>query len=329
MRICKSSATLIDNNLISEELQESFKSGILIDNCTDHLPCYVMIEQALVGKKAARKIIGCDMRPKCIDRLKRKLDTTEWDLSNLNSADEKFNKFHTDLSCLIDHFLPVTERTLCSKSICKDPWLTPGLMRSISKCKQLYHATLGNESDQKRRKYTEYNSTLQKIKRHTKKYYYETQCQENKKNTKGLWKIINRAAGKISDKTSIIEYLNSNGLQLHNPKDITNTLGEYFSTVGKKFARKIASPTKNIDDYLSAISSNEKSLFLHPTTLGEISKLIRNLPNKRSSGHDGISNTILKEICEYICEPLCDIFNDSMSLGVFPEKMKLAEVVPL
>ena len=61
----------------------------------------------------------------------------------------------------------------------------------------------------------------------------------------------------------------------------------------------------------------------------EITKLIRSLPNKRSSGHDGINNIILKEISDYISEPLCEIFNDSMSHGVFPEKMKIAEVVHL
>ena len=53
------------------------------------------------------------------------------------------------------------------------------------------------------------------------------------------------------------------------------------------------------------------------------------LPNKRSSGHDGINNIILKEIGEYICIPLTYLFNESMTTGVFPDAMKLAEVVPL
>ena len=181
MRICKSSATLIENILISEELQETFKSGKLIDNCNDHLPCYVMIERALVSKKAPKKIIGRDM---CIDRLKRKLDTTGWDLNKLDSTEKKFNIFYTEILGLIDHFLPLSERTV-------------------------------------------------------KNYYYETQCQENKNNTKDLWKTINQALGKISDKTSIIKYLNTGGLQLHNPKDITESLGKYFSSVGQSLCEKL------------------------------------------------------------------------------------------
>ena len=128
---------------------------------------------------------------------------------------------------------------------------------------------------------------------------------------------------------SIIEYLNLNGLQLHNPEDIMSKFGEYFATVGKKFAEKIVSPTKSIDKYLSSIRSNEKTLFIHPTTPSEISKLITTLPNKRSSGHNGINNIILKEISEYICIPLTELFNESMTSGVFPEAMKIADMVPL
>ena len=53
------------------------------------------------------------------------------------------------------------------------------------------------------------------------------------------------------------------------------------------------------------------------------------LPNKRSSGHDGINNIILKEIGEYICIPMTYLFNEYMTTGVFPDVMKIAEVVPL
>ena len=67
----------------------------------------------------------------------------------------------------------------------------------------------------------------------------------------------------------------------------------------------------------------------HPTTPYELLKLMNCLPNKRSSGHDGINNIILKEIGEYICIPMTYLFNESMTTGVFHDVMKIAEVVPL
>ena len=66
-----------------------------------------------------------------------------------------------------------------------------------------------------------------------------------------------------------------------------------------------------------------------PTTKTEVLKLIRNLPNKRSSGHDNIDNVLLKDIATIISDPLAHLFNESLSSGIFPDIFKLAEVVPL
>ena len=42
-RISKTSATLIDNILISEKLQSNFESAIIIDDMSDHLPCILTL----------------------------------------------------------------------------------------------------------------------------------------------------------------------------------------------------------------------------------------------------------------------------------------------
>ena len=99
--------------------------------------------------------------------------------------------------------------------------------------------------------------------------------------------------------------------------------------MGSKFAEKIDSPNKNITEYLCWIRSNEKTLFLQLTTSCEVLRLMKQLPNKGSSGHDRINNLVLKEISEYICTPLAYLFNESMTTGVFPDMMTIAEVVPL
>ena len=68
---------------------------------------------------------------------------------------------------------------------------------------------------------------------------------------------------------------------------------------------------------------------MHPTLQKEVEQLISNLPNKTSHGHDMISNTLLKSLCKSISLPLSWIFNQSIIQGIFPEQMKLAEVIPL
>ena len=137
-RISKTTATLIDNILVSEDLQEMFNSGILTDNSSDHIPCYTTLENVLLSKKVPTRITGRDMRPKCMDRLKEKLKNEDWTIDHNLPLNENFNNFHNNLAELVDHFLPTTNRIMCNKTLRREPWLTPGIMKSISKCLQLY-----------------------------------------------------------------------------------------------------------------------------------------------------------------------------------------------
>ena len=70
-------------------------------------------------------------------------------------------------------------------------------------------------------------------------------------------------------------------------------------------------------------------MFATPTDSNEINSLINKLVNKHSSGYDSISNHMLKWLHPVITEPLSIIFNLSIQHGIFPDYMKVAEVVPL
>ena len=98
--------------------------------------------------------------------------------------------------------------------------------------------------------------------------------------------------------------------------------------MGEKFANNTPKPEKNLDHYQSLILRNHNSIFLAATNPNEITKLIEKLPNKKSSGYDNI-DILLKAIKNEIVVPLSIIFNESLSQGIFPTCMKLAEVVPL
>ena len=68
---------------------------------------------------------------------------------------------------------------------------------------------------------------------------------------------------------------------------------------------------------------------MKPTSSHEVSVLISNLKNKKSSGHDDISNWMIIKLKNVLCVPLSIIINKSISEGQFPTRMKTAQVVPL
>ncbi len=74
---------------------------------------------------------------------------------------------------------------------------------------------------------------------------------------------------------------------------------------------------------------NPNSIYLTPTHPDEINGIINSLNNKKSTGHDGISSSLIKQIKLALCIPLTTIINNSLETGEVPKNMKLAKVVPI
>ena len=70
-------------------------------------------------------------------------------------------------------------------------------------------------------------------------------------------------------------------------------------------------------------------MYFEPTSITEITDLIRELLPKNSSGYDNISNKLLKKLLPALTEPLEIVFNKSLSEGIFLEAMKRADISPL
>ena len=70
-------------------------------------------------------------------------------------------------------------------------------------------------------------------------------------------------------------------------------------------------------------------MFLNPTDPSEISKIIKSLKMKKSTGHDGISIMLLKSLGESVCKPLSELINMSLIQGIVPDEIKIAKVIPI
>ena len=75
--------------------------------------------------------------------------------------------------------------------------------------------------------------------------------------------------------------------------------------------------------------TNKNSLFLRPLTEEDVLELIHKLKNSNSSGTDEISNSLLKQVGVYIVTPLTHIINLSLEQGIYPERLKVSNVIPL
>ena len=330
-RIMKSSATLIDNILVSQSLCGNYDSGILVDDISDHMPSICVIKSIKGVGKDPVQITSRDTRPRNLTALKNHLCSYDWmkvlSTSDINTA---MSNLHTILQKEVDHCIPKVTRVLKKKQVRREAWITSTLKRSIDKSKRLYHQSLKHpDNDAVREHYLAYKNTLKKTLQSAKRLFYQKKCAEFQQNTKRLWQIINKVSGKINDKTTSIDCLSIDGVRQYSGDVIVNTMAKYFANVGKTFANKIPKSSRSVANYLEFSQKNSKSLFLTPSIEEEIVKIIDELPSKRSSGVDNISNVLLKELSVILCKPLCLIMNRLMQTGIFPDLMKLAEVIPL
>ena len=181
----------------------------------------------------------------------------------------------------------------------------PRTYEMYSKTKKSVQKTLKRNSNTiDHEKYKQYRNSLRMVLRRAKEQYYREKCVEYKRNTSKLWKMVNTIISKQNDKSNIIEYLKVGNVETYNAKEITRQFGKYFSTVGEKFAQQIPNPKTSTSHYIQKIPQNPATIFLTPTCATEIENLIRTLPNKTSSGHDEITNTLLKRLAPNISYPL-------------------------
>ena len=112
--------------------------------------------------------------------------------------------------------------------------------------------------------------------------------------------------------------------------DIANKFNNFFTNIGNDLASKIKYQGQN--DYSRYLNKSINSVFtFKPVEAELISKTIKNLPNKNSCGCecDGINTNLFKIIEPAITKSLTILINQVLNVGVFPDKLKIAKVIPI
>ena len=120
----------------------------------------------------------------------------------------------------------VNEDTLAY--INKKPWLTNGFKRACAKTKKLYKAFILSRSAESEHKYKTFKNKLTSILRLTEKTYYSTLLEQQRKNVKGTWKILNKVINKKYNKPTYPEYFLKNDKRISKKEDIANGFNYFF-----------------------------------------------------------------------------------------------------
>ena len=325
--ITHKTATLIDNIFVSLKLQQQLTPFILTDDISDHLPTVAILGNQRKCIKES-KVVKCrNLCDENISKIKADLTCTKWnEILDGKNCNDSFNIFHQTIIDCINLHAPEETKRISYRMQVRDPWIMKGLLTSLNKQKRLYKEQLHSKLAVSTDNYRKYRNTLI---RKSKITYLHDKCTEFRQDSRKLWQLVNRIIGKSNNKIDSIDNLRIDNILKYDPSSITNGLCEFFANKGEQYANQIDSTGLDISKYMNDIESNPSSLYLAPTTMFEVKELISNLPQKTSSGHDNISNALLKKLNEVIASPLSLSFNKSLEEGIFPDQMKLADVFPL
>jgi hypothetical protein len=172
-------------------------------------------------------------------------------------------------------------------------------------------------------RYKAYKNKLTSILRYCEKQYYSKQLSVSKGNIKKTWNIIN----------SLIKPKRENNVEfdelrkVRSLKDVANGFNNFFTDIGPNLARKISPSPKDVEDFLK--NRNTHNMFLSPVTVHELLLTVNGLQSKKSKDCLGLNMSLIKDLFPNIVNPLLDICNKSLQQGIFPDKMKVAKVIPI
>jgi hypothetical protein len=170
-----------------------------------------------------------------------------------------------------------------------------------------------------------YNKIYGKTVRRAKKLYYDKQFEANKKDSKKTWELTNELLGR-KIKSELSNSFIVNGSLTDDKKTIASKFNEFFVNVGPSLANKFSKST-NYKQYLGKpVKATHKFSAVKEKVIVDI---IKGMEAKKSSGHDQISNWLLKQIVQEIKTPLTQYINASIMKGIVPSYVTKAKVVPL
>ena len=164
--------------------------------------------------------------------------------------------------------------------------------------------------------------------RKSKIQYYENYFQKNTANMKNLWTGI-KAIINTKSKSSLqnISQLVVDDKTHTNLQDTAHIFNKFFVNVSSQVCPEIPRTKKSPLDYLKI--RNVNSIFFKPIVSVEIQDIISGLDNSKSSGPYSVPVKLLKVLNPQISELLAQIFNESLSVGIFPDELKYAKVIPI
>ena len=148
-----------------------------------------------------------------------------------------------------------------------------------------------------------------------------------KNDMKLTWRLVNEVINKRKTKPSLPSAFMSEGKMITDHFEIANRFSKYFTDIGPPLASRIPSTNSSFRSFLTENQNNP--IILNETNTQELEEICHGFQAGKAPEYDNIPMYLIKNSFDLISEPLMQLINLSLTTGVFPDKLKIAKVIPI
>jgi len=233
-----------------------------------------------------------------------------------NDIDNKWSNLLYDIKNIVTNSFPE------KKSKIKYNFsMSQGLLKSKNKKNKLLRKFKRGEIEKE--VYLRYNKIYRKLVLKEQEDAFKNNLIKSGNDSKKKWNIL-KTELKLKTTNEEISKLCVNGTDVIDPKEIANNFKTHFETCATTLANSVPNTGE-----CEILIDQQREWEFRATTEKELLEIISSLIPKNSCGFDLLTNRMLKKERVLFSKVLIDLINETLSLGVFPEALKVAKVIPI
>ena len=316
-RVSDTTASIIDH-IWSDQVECNLNNFIIHTDITDHFPIASQFKLPTRNKNSTKLIQKRMITEDGVNAFQQELSRYDWSPITLSlDSNKSFNLFYDNFCNLFHEYFPLKHIKISTKTL-NNHYITSGLRNSIKE-KHRIERLAKKYPLTYREYYRKYRNNLTSLLKTAKSNYYKDQLAKGQGDPKAQWKTINSILGRNTQND------NSSKITLSPPcHNVPSELNMHFIQTTEATQTNHA----NCSHYHYLNNPTNFSMYLKPVNVNEVEMQLRNLSNT-APGYDDIPPKLLKQISTLISIPLTHIINLCFQSGTFPDKLKIAKVVPL
>ena len=320
-RVTEHSSTTID--LVMSNSAHAKDCSVVDIGISDHSLVFLRRERTKIDRKP-RTITTRSLKNFNEESFLEDLGNLDWssfmDSKNVDDAVEIFN---SNVLAVFDRHAPKVERRIRNDS---PPWVNEAFLNAIQERDYLKKiASRTEKGSAEWLRYNKYRNSVIKMKDRLKRDYYQKSINDNKSDSRKLWKTLqNLVPGSKSNNVTPLS-LNQEGKEISDKIEMASIFNRFFATVGSKLG-----DTFNFSntEHISFPLNNDNFTFSQ-VRLSTVQKIVSQLDNSKATGLDGINVRALKSGSPILSFYLTHLFNLSLSTGIVPSCWKKKRVTPV